>query len=440
MAEASVAIERMCYGGAGFGRVEGKACFVPLTAPGDIARVRIVKEKRSFVEGELVELDQASPLRIEPVCPAFGKCGGCDWQHLPYEEQLKQKGEIFTDSLRRIGKVQVDHILPVAGSPKRYGYRSRIQLKVGRKNGAIILGFFRTGSHDIIDLEGGCPIADPLLNTMAAELRPLLARLPEPDAIQQIDLSIGDDGRGIAVARFSGTKVQRLIERLLEARADIPSVSGLFVTAGPKGQPEPVFGIDSLSYRVPEGLLPDSREVTLRFSRGGFSQVNYQQNLELVRTVWEWGGFTGKERVLDLFCGNGNISIPIAPYVAEVVGVEGFGPSIQDAAANVAANGVGNATFMVSDAGQAVRRFAKRGERFDVVILDPPRGGAEAAGDITLLSPDKIIYISCDPATLARDLALICEKGYRVTRSKPVDMFPQTYHLESVTELVKTKA
>jgi 23S rRNA (uracil1939-C5)-methyltransferase len=425
----------MCYGGAGFGRVAGKACFVPLSAPGDEARIRVVKEKRSYLEGELLELVTASPLRIEPPCPYFGSCGGCNWQQLPYREQLKQKGEIFAESLRRIGRVQSDSILPVAGSANRYGYRSRIQLKVGRKKGAPALGFFKTGSHDVIDIASGCVIADPLLNRISAQFRPILARLPEIEAIPQIDLAIGDDARSIAIVHFSGKSPAQLVERLLAARGELPSVDGLFVRSGAKAQMDRVFGIDALSYGIPAGLFPGSRDMRLRFGRGGFSQVNYPQNLELIRTVWQWGGFTGGERVLDLYCGNGNISVPIAPYVAELIGVEGYAPSIDDAKANAKANGVANASFRVSDAGAFVRRFAQQGERFDLVILDPPRGGAEAAGEIASLSPETIIYVSCDPATLSRDLALICDRGYRVTRSQPVDMFPQTYHLESVTEL-----
>jgi len=435
MAEAIVTIERMCYGGAGFGRVEGKACFVPLTAPGDLARIRIVKEKRSYLEGELLELIEASPLRVAPDCPFFGVCGGCNWQQLPYDEQLKQKGEIFAGSLSRIGRVHNFQVLPVAASANSYGYRSRIQLKVGRKKGAPALGFFRTGSHQVVDIEAGCAIADPLLNRMTAEFRAMLARLPETGTVTQIDLAMGDDARGVAVVHFAGQDQAKLIERLLDARQALPSVSGLFVRSGAKARIEPVFGIDALTYGIPAGFFPDSPEMRLRFSRGGFSQVNYLQNLQLIRTVWQWGEFTGTERVLDLYCGNGNISLPIAPYVARVVGVEGYAPSIEDALANAQANGVSNVSFQVSDASLAVRRLAKKGERFDLVILDPPRSGAEAAGEIALLAPEKIIYISCDPATLSRDVALICEKGYRVTRSQPVDMFPQTYHLESVTEL-----
>jgi 23S rRNA (uracil1939-C5)-methyltransferase len=433
--EALVTIERMCYGGAGFGRVEGKACFVPLTAPGDLARIRVVKEKRSFLEGELLELVAPSPLRIEPACPVFGSCGGCNWQHLPYEEQLKQKGEIFASSLSRIGRVQSDSILPVAGSRNRLGYRSRIQLKVGMAKGALALGFFRTGSHEVVDIASGCALADPLLNRIAAEFRAILARLPEIAAIPQIDLAIGDDAQSVAVMHFTGKSSAKLIEWLVAARSELPSVSGLFVGSGAKARIDQVFGIDALSYGIPADFFPGSRQMRLRFSRGGFSQVNYPQNLQLIRTVWQWAAFTGTERVLDLYCGNGNISVPIAPYVSELVGVEGYAPSIDDAQANAKANAVANASFRVSDAALAVRRLASRGERFDLVILDPPRSGAEAAGEIAKLSAGRIIYISCDPTTLSRDLALICEKGYRVTRSQPVDMFPQTYHLESVTEL-----
>jgi 23S rRNA (uracil1939-C5)-methyltransferase len=435
MAEATVTIERMCYGGAGFGRVEGKACFVPLTAPGDQARVRVVKEKRSFLEAELVELIQASELRVDPLCPVFGLCGGCQWQQLPYREQLKQKGEIFSGNLSRIGRVQSDGILPVSPSPSEYGYRSRIQLKLARINGGVAVGFHQSGSHDVVDIGAGCAIADPLLNRILGELRPLLESLPEADRIPQIDLSMGDDGEAIAVFHFGAKSTGKLLSLLLERRGEIPSVTGLFVKSRATKELEQAFGVDSLSYGIPAGLFPGAREMRLSFSRGGFSQVNYAQNLQLIKTVGEWGDFKGSERVLDLYCGNGNISLPIAPCVAEVVGIEGYAPSIADARGNAAANGIANSSFQVSDASLALRRLAKRGERFDVVLLDPPRGGAEAAAEIAALRPEKILYISCDPATLSRDLAAICEKGYRVARSQPVDMFPQTYHLESVTEL-----
>lgn len=438
MSEAEVTIDRMCYGGAGFARVDGKACFVPYAAPGDRARIRVVREKRSYLEAELLEVVVPSPHRVDPPCPFFGACGGCDWQHLAYAEQLRQKGEILAGNLSRIGKVAAELILPVAGSPDRYGYRSRIQLKVSAGKGELRLGFFRTATHDVIDLGSvGCAISHPLINAAYAELRGLIPRLPGLEAIPQIDLAVGDDGAALAVVHTSGPDPARLVERLRAARGELPSLSGLLVRSGARSLPEPVFGIDSLSYAIPAGLVAGSRGLTLSFSRGGFSQVNYRQNLELVRTALAWGAFTGSERVLDLFCGNGNISLPIARLAGQVTGIEGYAPSIADAKANAAANKVDNAAFLVSDAAKAVQRLARQGERFDVVVLDPPRGGADWAGDVALLEPGRIIYVSCDPATLSRDLARICQRGYRVTRCLPVDMFPQTYHLESVTELVR---
>lgn len=433
--EAEVSIERMCYGGAGFGRLEGKACFVPFSAPGDRARIRVVKEKRSFLEGELLGLPAPSALRVAPACPLFADCGGCNWQHLPYAEQLRQKGDIFGDSLRRLGKVEGDCLLPVAGSGKEYGYRSRIQLKLSRRGGDTALGFFKGSSHSVVDAPQGCAIADPLLNTVSAEFRALLPKVSELSAVSQIDLAIGDDGESVAVLHLDGKEPAPLTRALSAARAALPSVSGLFLRCGAKSRIEKVFGVDSLSYGIPAGLFPGSREMRLRFGRGGFSQVNYPQNLQLIRTVFEMAQLCGTERVLDLYCGNGNISVPIAPFAGRLLGIEGYAPSIDDAFANAQANGVVNATFQVSDAALAVRRLAARGERFDLVILDPPRSGAEAVGEIARLAPTSIIYVSCDPPTLSRDLALLGEKGYRVVGSQPVDMFPQTYHLESVTLL-----
>ncbi|GFO59927.1 putative RNA methyltransferase [Geomonas silvestris] len=435
MAEAEITIEKLSYGGAGFGRLEGKACFVPFTAPGDRVRIGLVKEKRSFVEGELLELCDPSPLRVAAPCPVFGRCGGCDWQFLPYAEQLAQKGAIFSETLQRIGRVPSEAVLPVLPSPNEYGYRSRIQLKLAHLKERSILGFFQAGSHRVVDASCGCQIADPLLNRMADQFRALLLRLPKVRALSQIDLSIGADDQGIAVVHLEPGAAGALKEAFSARRAELPSVSGLFLRSGAKARVEKVFGIESLAYRVPAGFLPGSPELVLRFGRGGFSQVNYPQNLELIAAVHRFARLSGTERVLDLYCGNGNISLPLATYAASVLGVEGYAPSIEDARANAAANGIANARFEVGDVARVVGRLATEGERFDLVVLDPPRSGAEAAGEIARLAPWRIVYVSCDPPTLARDLALLAENGYRVAASQPVDMFPQTYHLESVTLL-----
>jgi 23S rRNA (uracil1939-C5)-methyltransferase len=201
MSEHVVDIERMCYGGAGLGRIEGKVCFTHLTAPGDRARVGVSREKKSFIEAELVEIFQPSSHRVTPVCPWFGTCGGCNWQHLSYEEQLKQKREIFAETLHRLGGVEGIEVLPTLGS-EPFGYRSRIQLKVTTGNPGVRVGFYRNGTHEVVDLPSGCPIAHPVLNCVLAEFRALLVRLPEAAQVPQVDLAMGDDGQCIAVVQW----------------------------------------------------------------------------------------------------------------------------------------------------------------------------------------------------------------------------------------------
>jgi 23S rRNA (uracil1939-C5)-methyltransferase len=215
-------------------------------------------------------------------------------------------------------------------------------------------------------------------------------------------------------------------------------VTGVFLQVGRKSTIQKVWGSDSVSYTISDSLAHAFPEMKLSFTCGGFSQVNYHQNRALVQTVLDWSGLSGSERVLDLFCGNGNFSLPIARHCAEVVGYEDFEQSITDAVKNSLSNGVRNARFHCLDATEAVSSMVARGERFDIVILDPPRSGAsDVVRLIPLLEPGKIVYVSCDPQTLARDLALLRKNGYDVAASRPFDMFPQTHHIESVTILYR---
>lgn len=435
MSEPELDIERLCYGGSGLGRIEGKACFIPFTAPNDRVRIRVLKEKKSYLEGELVELIQGSPCRVTPRCPIFGSCGGCHWQHLAYGEQLRQKQQIFADTLRRLGGV-TGEILPVVGSKDEYGYRSRIQLKLTSHAGRLDIGFYRGGTHEVADALEGCPISHPVLNRMLAEFRVLLPELSDLALVPRLDLAMGDDGESIAILYLkAGGDPERLARQLAAERAAIPSVTGLYVDPG-GGRLMQVFGVEELSYRLPAGFLPGAPELRIVYDKGGFSQVNFGQNRELIRTVWQWCEFSGGERVLDLYCGNGNITLPLARYVKEMVGVEGHPGSIAMGRENARRNGIDNVRFQAAAAHKAVRQLASQGERFDVVILDPPRNGAgETVVLLPGLEPERIVYVSCDPSTLARDLGSLRDLGYELVRCQPVDMFPQTFHLESVSLL-----
>lgn len=441
MREIAVKIEKMAFGGAGFGRVEGKACFVPFTAPGDMAKIRVRSEKRSYLEGELLELLESSSQRTTPPCPVFGMCGGCHWQHLSYKAQLAAKQEIFTDLLWRSGRVEGDRILPIMPAPEPFGYRSRVQLKLRSVAGASHMGFYRGGSHFVVDIPQRCAIAHPAVNRVIGELHSLMAVFPEPHKVPQIDVAVGDDHKALVIVHYIGDRHGETVGFLGQNRHIIASADGIFLQSGRKETLTKVAGVESLAYRLSGDVIPEVSDMRLSFSRGGFSQVNYQQNLALIATVVTWSGLTGNERVLDLYCGNGNFSVPLSRYVAKITGLEEYAPSIDDAVRNCGVNGVKNATFHCLDAAAGVKKLAMDGEKFDVVLLDPPRtGAADVVAQIPALAPRAILYISCDPATLARDIGILRKSGYGVVKSRPVDMFPQTYHMESVTMLVPSSS
>jgi 23S rRNA (uracil1939-C5)-methyltransferase len=436
MSDVVVTIDKLSYGGAGFGRVEGKACFVPFTAPGDRARIRVTADKRSYIEGELIELLEPSLLRAVPPCPVFGICGGCNWQHLAYPAQLASKEAIFAELLWRIARVESEHILPIIPAPEPFAYRSRIQLKVSYIAGAVHIGFFRTKSHCIVDIPVTCAIVQPEINRIIAELCQLLNNSPEPDKISQVDVSSGDDGKTIIIIHFKGSSPAQLSAFLLEHKDTQRLADGMFVQSGGNPSLIKVFGIESLSYQIAENKLSGIATGRLSFSKGGFSQVNYRQNRRLIELVWSWAELTGKEKVLDLYCGNGNFSIPLAGCAKKLVGLEGHKPSIIDAKRNSELNNLTNAVFYCADAALELKKHVAAGEDYDVVVLDPPRSGAaEVVNQIHALKPRSILYVSCDPATLARDIGILRKHNYEVVKCRPVDMFPQTYHIESVTLL-----
>lgn len=437
MRQVDITIEKLANGGAGCGRYQGKVFFVPFTAPGDLVSVTIVREKSSYAEAELVQLITASPQRLTPICPIFSLCGGCNWQHIDYPSQVTAKKQIFAELLWRAARVSPEIITEVLPAPDPLGYRSRIQLKVSHHGGRADLGFYRPKSHQIAAVPDHCAIAHMRLNAIFEDLRHLLATCPYSDGVNQIDIARGDDDCTSAVLHCTRTSVGEMIKYLLSHQEDYPLINSLFVRHG--NSTRKVFGSEQLSYKVRNKAPGSQLEHTLFFSVDAFSQINYRQNQQLIDLVSGFAALTGREKVLDLYCGNGNFSIPLADSAAEVVGFEGNAPSISDARSNAAYNGLSNTRYHCSDSLEAVKKLTTSGEVFDVVILDPPRNGAvDVVRHIPALRPDRIIYVSCDPATLARDLNELKLKGYEVQTCQGVDMFPQTYHLESVTLLTKS--
>lgn len=426
-------IEKLTFGGAGLGRIDGKACFVPYTAPGDKAEIELSTEKKSYTTGILKGLQHSSSLRVPPVCPVFGSCGGCNWQHIEYAAQCSWKERIFAETVWRMARIDGDIIKPLLSAGKAFNYRQRIQLKLYNHKGGLHVGFYRNGSHYVVDIDGNCPIATDCLNRAISGLKSVVALSSEPGMIPQIDLAAGEDGSVVALFHYIGNSPETFAGYLLGQRGQLPGINAAFMQTGRKNSLKKLFGSGQLSYTLPD---ISGRNIELAYSIDTFSQINFSQNRVLAALFIELFLKIAPRRVLDIYCGNGNLSLPIAASSVDIVGIEASEKSVALARENAAQAGFNNVQFFSGDAENCFDNLAASGQKFDLLILDPPRSGAHnLVKKLSQVGPSYVVYVSCDPVTLARDLALLQKKGFRVANIQPVDMFPQTYHVESITLL-----
>ncbi|MEJ2525365.1 MAG: 23S rRNA (uracil(1939)-C(5))-methyltransferase RlmD [Desulfuromonadales bacterium] len=422
-------ITTLVQGGRGLGHHRGKAVFVPLTAPGDRVDCRVLREKSRYIEAELIEIVEPSPVRRDPPCPYFGDCGGCQWQHLPYREQLAWKASLYTDQLVRSKVAETSQILPIVSSPEEWHYRNRVQFKCHRTTEGMAIGFYRAGSHFVVDT-ADCLLVRPEIGRVLQLLREELPAAPRPDCIPQVDVACGDDG-SVRIILHVLPQARKVMRSWLETFADHYQLNTC-LQSGRKDTLETLRGDGQLSYTV------DHPEIRLLCGPGGFVQVNSRQNRRMVAELITRLNLQGTEDVVDLFCGMGNFSLPLARRAAHVLGIEDYAPSIASARRNAFANRLHNSRFQVADAA-AFGRYC--GSSPDLIMLDPPRTGSpRAMREILRLQPQRIVYISCEPSTLTRDLKLLVHGGYAVAWSQPFDLFPQTGHIESLTLLVRTGA
>ena len=412
-----VTIDRLAWGGDGVGRSDGKVVFTPLTAPGDLAEVSVVSDRRNYARGNLRKLLRESPARVPAPCPVFGACGGCQWQHIAYEEQLAAKGTILADALSRIGKIPLPGELRVVPSPLEYGYRHRTRLQVKSSGEGAALGFFRTASHDIVPV-AQCPLLHDSLNKLLAPLTKTLAKHPRVfRKVADISLSTGFSGRQIRVA-ISG----RGEDAILPAE----TANHLAAQAGKRGVD--VFFASGEERPLALGADDDSLHAT----GNTFTQVNLLQNRSLVEAVVSLAGAEEEESVLDLYCGIGNFTFPLAGRGASVLGIDAGGPSIRCARGN-ARRLDAPVEFRRDAAESAVVTLAAEGRRFDLVVLNPPRAGAKkAVAELHRLRPSRVVMASCDPSTFARDAAALNGQGYTLSDLRAFDLFPQSFHFETV--------
>lgn len=414
-----VTIDRLAFGSAGVGRLDsGKVVFVKGGYPGDKALVRIDKEKKSHAEATLVKLIEPSENRREPVCGIASECGGCPWMGLEYKTQLEWKRTIAIDVLSRIGKIETD-VQPVAPCPGEFGYRSRIRLKVMSDDGHARIGYYRPASHNLVPVEK-CPVATDQINIAIAGLNIFLKEnIAIAGKIKEIEIeSAGASVRlGIHTTAPIG---ESEAEKIMEACV---SVKGLTVFYG-KSQYE--YGDTSLDF-------PSIDAETLQTGAGAFCQVNAPMSLTLTEKVMSLSGLGPDKMGLDLFCGIGNFTLPLARTGAGMTGIDSSKRAIHLAQVNRSAWNVINAHFTSADALTGAEKLKDSGLSFDTVILDPPRGGARNLIPVIAgLAKQRVVYVSCDPPALARDAALLAQSGFKISAVEPVDMFPQTSHLEMV--------
>lgn len=391
-----VAVEKWVYGGKGLARLEGRALLVPYVLPGETARVRILREKPALIEAELVDVLSPSPGRVAPPCPYFGRCGGCHYQHAAYELQLEHKRAVLIDALRRIGKIEPPDTVPVVAS-EPWEYRNRVQFHLDGRE----IGFMESSSHRLCPVER-CAISAPKINEALTALRAMLRHRRFPRFLRSVELFTNDSEVQLNVLQSEQPVARSFFDWCAE---QIPGAR-----AG------------HLDYSAAGRLF--------RVSHGSFFQTNRFLVDRLVQCVLE--GAAGK-RAVDLYAGVGLFSIPLALRFGSVTAVESSRNAFQDLQFNAARAEV--TLRAVRTTSEAFLREC--GERPDLVVADPPRGGLgpSVVTELLRLRPPALVIVSCDPATLARDLRALIAGGYRLGKLTLVDLFPQTYHIESVARL-----
>ena len=415
----TVSIEKLVHGGSGLGRVDGRVWLVPFTAPGDVVEARPIREKPGLVEGELVRVVEPGAGRVKPRCAVFGRCGGCQVQHLAYDRQVAVKSEVLVETLQRLGKIEPPAPEVVTGEP--WGYRARVELHGERGH----VGFFARASHDVVEVDG-CPIARPEVSRL---LRVVRETAMDVRVAHNCDLElVWDGGHGVVAVIRADEGADRLADRL----ARLPAFSG--VVSGRLTGPARwrVLRSTHISWKT-RGVAGSKARIVA--DARGFSQANAALNAGLAGAVADLARCAAGQRVLELYAGAGNLTVPLLASGADVTAVEVNPAASADARTNAKANKLPEPTIVAAPSAQAVEDFAAAGVRFDVVVADPPRTGLEPGLDLARLSPARIVLVSCEPAALARDVKKLVAAGYRLDRLVLVDMFPQTAHIESVALL-----
>ncbi|MDY3249273.1 MAG: 23S rRNA (uracil(1939)-C(5))-methyltransferase RlmD [Candidatus Choladocola sp.] len=443
----TVTIEDLSSDGLGVGHFEGMALFVKDTVIGDVVEAKIMKMKKTYGYARLFRLLEPSPDRVEPPCPVSRQCGGCQIQAMSYEAQLRFKASKVKNNLMRIGKFENPPMEPILGMDEPFRYRNKAQFPVGTdRSGKLKAGFYAGRTHSIIECHDcllGASVNREILELVLAHMEKY--NIPSYDEttgrglVRHVMIRVGfQTGQIMVCIVINGTSFPKS-DRLVKQLSALKGMTSITLNINQE-KTNVIMGRQLKLLWGQEYIEDLIGSVRFRISPLSFYQVNPKQTEKLYGKALEYAGLTGEETVWDLYCGIGTISLFLARNAKQVCGVEIVPEAIQDARQNAVLNDITNAQFFTGKAEEVLpEKYEREGIRADVIVVDPPRKGCEEAVLHTMIqmAPERIVYVSCDSATLARDLKILCENGYELKRVCPVDMFGNSVHVETVCKLVR---
>jgi 23S rRNA (uracil1939-C5)-methyltransferase len=437
-------IEDLSHEGNGVGRYKGYTLFVPGALPGERIMAKAIKLKKQFGYARLVEILEPAASRTEPPCPIYKRCGGCMLQHMEYEAQLAFKRKLVEDNLRRIGKIEGVPVHPTIGMDNPWRYRNKAQVPIGEQEGGLIGGFYAQRSHEIIDMEA-CLIQHEKSDEVVARVKEIAGKYgvraydeeTHRGLLRHVVTKVGfATGEVMIVLVTNGEKIPNRDALVQELAETISGVKSIVQNINAK-RTNVIFGEETRVLWGEEYIYDTIGDVKFAISARSFYQVNPVQTERLYGKALEYAALKGEENVIDAYCGIGTISLFLAQKAKHVFGVEIVPDAIEDAKRNARLNGMENVTFAVGEAETVIPQWYEEGNAADVIVVDPPRKGCDEKllETIIAMKPERVVYVSCNPSTLARDLRILEDGGYRTVEVQPVDMFPHTTHVESVAWL-----
>ncbi|MBN1598910.1 MAG: 23S rRNA (uracil(1939)-C(5))-methyltransferase RlmD [Bacteroidales bacterium] len=444
--------------GKAIGKIDDIVVFVPQLIPGDVADIQIRKKRKNYLEGRLLKLKKKSPLRTDPICSHFGICGGCKWQHLPYEKQLYYKQKQVSDNLQRIGKVDLPEIRPIAGSERTQYYRNKLEFTFSEtrwlsdeevKSDKDIqerraLGFHISGRFDrILDIEQ-CKLQNDLSNNIRNSIRNFTLKEDysyynqkyNTGLLRNLIIRNTESGQWMVILVFREDEKKQIKKLMKYVSKEFPELDSLLYIINSKLN-DTFYDLDFVCYQGKDHIIEELDGLQFKIGPKSFFQTNTLQAAELYRNVLDFASPKKTDLIFDLYTGTGTIALFLARYCKQVIGIEYVKEAIDDAVVNADINNIKNAQFFFGDINDILTSaLIKEYSEPDIIVTDPPRAGMHAGviQKLIKIAPKKIVYISCNPATQARDIHLL-KDDYKVKAIQPVDMFPHTHHVENVVLL-----